>query len=318
MKMKNSILCVSALTVLLAGASSVRAADVYWDGGGADDLWDTPANWVGDVLPGAGDFGMIDDFLTALVDGSVTASAKRVVVGMYDEATMDVTGGSITSGSGNGAFTVGRRGPGTDGPGTNLGGPGVLNVSGGTIYATQDFIIANASGSSGIMHMTGGTVEVTGKMEIGDQGVATLNMGAGLLSVSGTLTLADQGSSSSGIVNMTDGTINVTGDLILPLNDNGIAEFHLDGGLVTADDLTMRPTGNGSLDITAGVLELVDDDTSVIDGYINAGWLTGYGDSANVRRAFANGITTVTAVPEPSTMLLLTLGGLAALIRRKR
>ncbi len=318
MKMKNSILCVSALTVLLAGASSVRAADVYWDGGGADDLWDTPANWVGDVLPGAGDFGLIDDFLTALVDGSVAASTRRVVVGMYDEATMDVTGGSITSTGGSGAFTVGRRGPGTDGPGTNLGGPGVMNVSGGMVVSGQDLIIGNATGSSGVINMSNGTIDVTGRMEVGDKGDGILNMNGGTINISTNLSLSDNNAGFSGIVNMTDGTINVTGDLILPLNDNGIAEFHLDGGLVTADDLTMRPTGNGSLDITAGVLELVDDDTSVIDGYINAGWLTGYGDSANVRRAFADGTTTVWAVPEPSTMLLLTLGGLAALIRRKR
>jgi len=34
---------------------SANAAVRTWDGGGNDDLWTTPANWVGDVAPSAGD-----------------------------------------------------------------------------------------------------------------------------------------------------------------------------------------------------------------------------------------------------------------------
>src|SRR5262245_42822264 len=44
-------------------------AVVTWDGGGGNFDWSTPANWSGDVLPGAGDdvvidFGAIDSTLT--------------------------------------------------------------------------------------------------------------------------------------------------------------------------------------------------------------------------------------------------------------
>src|SRR4051812_29224655 len=46
-----SRLCAVALSALLA--SHATAATTVWDGGGANANWDTPANWLGDVVPPA-------------------------------------------------------------------------------------------------------------------------------------------------------------------------------------------------------------------------------------------------------------------------
>ena len=41
--------------VTLAGELALGGAVRVWDGGGADNRWLTPSNWVGDVAPAAGD-----------------------------------------------------------------------------------------------------------------------------------------------------------------------------------------------------------------------------------------------------------------------
>ncbi len=291
--MRNFIHCVSALAVLLAGASSVQAADIYWDGGGADDLWTTPENWVGDAVPNdTTDLGLIDDGFTALVDHTVNTSAGRVVVGMYDPATMNVTGGSITSLVKQ--LTVGRR----------SGSLGVMNISGGAVHADEGVLIGNSAGSNGTINMTGGAFIVqsysgaeNANLIIGDAGTGTLNMSGGIITANNNMYISDR--SSGGTVNMTGGTINVTGEIRLSASSSS-SEFHLDGGLVTAADLVM--TSRGSLDLMEGVMKLDGDDRSVIEGYINSGLITAYGGVGELSVDYdtVNDITTVSAIPDRS------------------
>lgn len=66
--------------VLLTGAIAATAADVTWDGGGADANTSTAANWTGDVVPGAGDHAIFDasSGVSATIDAAFTVGAITV------------------------------------------------------------------------------------------------------------------------------------------------------------------------------------------------------------------------------------------------
>ena len=275
------LVCVMALTVFLAGAASVQAAEVHWDGGGSDTYWTTAKNWVGDVLPNdTDDLAMINDpsVPQPLVDATITASAYRVIVGQDNgPCTLTVTGGSLTSSGAH--FTVGRR----------AGGVGILNISGGDVLAAEGFIITNSSGTTGTVNMSGGTLTVqttdpvlTNRyrhLVVADSGIGTLNLSGGIITAKNDMYLC-QNSSGVGTVNMTGGTINVTDTIYISLHSTAPSEFHLDGGVVTAADLSM--TANGSLDFIDGVMILDGDKEVAVQGYIDQGLITAYGISEAV------------------------------------
>ncbi|MBL0129908.1 MAG: hypothetical protein IPP43_01300 [Chitinophagaceae bacterium] len=64
-------------------------AQISWDGGGADGLWNTPTNWVGDILPGASDDVILDNsvvtgtYIVTLPGGAVTVSIKSVTISPF-------------------------------------------------------------------------------------------------------------------------------------------------------------------------------------------------------------------------------------------
>jgi hypothetical protein len=55
--MKRALHCVFIRLIFFAlpGSSRAHSAAITWDGGGGNLLWQTPANWSGDVLPGPND-----------------------------------------------------------------------------------------------------------------------------------------------------------------------------------------------------------------------------------------------------------------------
>jgi len=125
---------------------------------------------------------------------------------------------------------------------------------------------------------------------------------------------------------MTGGTI-MTNDLWLPKNLDAVGaegHFQLDGGTVHASDFRLNnaPTDGtqGTMDITMGKLILEGDLTSdaTLQGYIDDGYLTGYGGDGSVVVNYVPGVgTEVTAIPEPAAVLLLSLG-LLFLVRTYR
>lgn len=105
------------------------------------------------------------------------------------------------------------------------------------------------------------------------------------------------------------------------------------GGTVTLNNalLTGTPTAGvwGStlstdttrlVNITGGKLVLPGDATTTVNGLISRGILEGYGSVGNVNidTTSAPGFTVITGVPEPSSIVLLGMGGLAGLLFARR
>jgi PEP-CTERM motif len=308
---RKSLLVILVLVLGLSG--SAFAADVYWDGSEGSD-WTDGANWVGDAVPTNTDFGLIGDptVTQPIIVSGQTVSAQRVVVGMGNHGcTLDVmTGGSITSDTVN--FTVGRS-----------GGGGTLNISGGDVIANAGFLMGNyQTTTAGIVNMTAGTLTVHADMAsgnwwlqmltIGDGGLSTFNMDGGAVTVDEDMWLSyHRPGGNPGTLNMTDGTIDIGGTIMLSKSSSISSKIQLDGGIITASDLVM--TANGLLDVTGdGMMILAGDDRVAVQGYIDDGLITG----AVCTYDLGLDETTI-AVPEPATMVLLGLGGLLSLRRRR-
>jgi len=129
--------------------------------------------------------------------------------------------------------------------------------------------------ATGDMTVDGGTLAVDGWIDIGRgaSGDATLNMISGTINAS-NLFLAENG--GSGTLNMTGGTIIFRG--ILMLGRSGPGHVNLNGGVITTNDFNMGldTGGVGTMDIAAGKLVINGDKLSLVQGYIDNGWITAY------------------------------------------
>jgi Secretion system C-terminal sorting domain len=115
------------LVLLLVGLKGFGAT-VYWDGGGGDNLWATAANWVGNVVPVAGDDVVLDNLNGVTITYTVTLPNTAVTV-------QSIT---ITPGAGNNiTLTL---------PVTNTTSPGFTTTN--DIVLNNGGIFKNSSGST--------------------------------------------------------------------------------------------------------------------------------------------------------------------------
>ena len=127
-------------------------ADILWDGGGANTLWSTAENWVGDEAPGIDYAAQIDvTGAICLIDSSVTAECKALRVGndnIGGPSYLTMTGGSLTTSS-LGGLLLGQNAEDSE---------GVFDLSGGTIYARHMHVGGHGTGR---LNMSGGTLTIT-------------------------------------------------------------------------------------------------------------------------------------------------------------
>jgi len=169
-------------------------------------------------------------------------------------------------------------------------------------------------GGTGVLTVDGGTLTTSGWVvllghNLGDDG--TLNMISGTINISAGLTVGYQG---SGTINMTGGTITM---VFFNIAEQATATGHvnLDGGIITAENFGMRINDGsvGTMDVRAGTLITDGNDLSIVQGYIDNGWITAYDGQGTLQLDYDvtnEGKTTLTAVhflnPNPAD------GGLAS------
>ncbi|MFP4053627.1 MAG: LamG-like jellyroll fold domain-containing protein [Phycisphaerae bacterium] len=130
-----------------------ETAPVLWDGGGDGVNWHDPANWDGDVLPGADDVVLLSSPGSAAVTFSGSAGSVSVA-GLFTDRPMKVTGGTLTV---TGTSRIG----------------GSLNVSGGTLKASGPDALLEADAPGAAWNCTlradnGGTLNLTGIASLSD------------------------------------------------------------------------------------------------------------------------------------------------------
>lgn len=145
----------------------------------------------------------------------------------------------------------------------------------------------------------------------------TLNVNAGTVNA-GTLIVGWQG--GKGTLNMMGGTVNVTGTFFLPgdSTSTNYGELNLFDGLLDITGGFGWVDNKYHVEIQKGTMKIAGNYKDTIDIWASFGWWTGYGSGANIVTAYnqASNVTTVTAIPEPASMMLLGFGSLA-LLRRK-
>lgn len=174
----------------------------------------------------------------------------------------------------------------------------LLTLDGGVLNCSDHFLIGENWGADhkGSFIVQSGTVNTV------------------LLMVGG----GTDGSNGNGYVRMQDGVMNISwmfaiGGGYNGFTGGGVGHVQLDGGILNAlggGGLVM--SNNSSLDITGGVLKLAGQITDIT----TFGNVTAYGGSGRFIYDFDGTVTTITAMPEPATLLIIGLG--VAIIRKKR
>jgi hypothetical protein len=290
------------LVIVLAGNTSMVMGQVLWDGGGDGRLWSDPKNWSTDALPTSSDAAYIDvKDANCFIDQTVNAVCATVSVSRTNKPCyLNMTGGALISGGhiriaepadSNGFFimnggTINTSNVGRLWVGMGRNSNGVFILNGGVITVSDKVEVGKNAGSNGFLYINGGTLNVSGygsdDFEIGTYGTGTVYMTGGVINITDSIKLA-QGSTTQ---------------------STGVGRIYLNGGTINASSLRDPATtyGTPQMDITTGKLVLTGDDTTMVNDYINRGWIIGYGGLGRVVATYsadANQTTVTAAMADP-------------------
>lgn len=342
--------CVALAAAFSIGVFSIAVQADTFTGDGDGFSWEDPANWAAGVVPINGGSGNVAigghdvvfdaDTWTALTNANnlQNATQYRVVRFLLNEDASALGTGGITFDQGNGNTVLqtngtsaifGSRGEtttvnvlsGTVNTGSNTtfgarNGTGILNLSGGEfIVGRGTLTLGQASqGGTGDFNITGGTLLTRGGAFISPNSV---------FEVVGTGSQIGIGSQGS-----VDGFWDQSADAILRsgVDSTGITSIFIDdvqagtgAGVATFDAgsiLDPYDAGGVATDVWFTVLEAensISGAPTLSADSIAAGWISRVesGNLLQVQLVSA-------AIPEPSSLALLGLGGLALVGRRRK
>jgi hypothetical protein len=304
------ILCVTSCAFSVAVVQDqFRTTAQRTVGGVTSQDWFTASNWGGNVNVGTPGIPQND---TATLCNGATLYGSNVTsynaTGAVDSVI--INGGVAQAGQ----LRVGSSNT------TSTGNPAALTINSGSLiigseYSSlhnsgfmsvgSDSAAAGSTGRNGLLYVNGGSITAL-------QGQGNIVIGNG---------------NSNGLANcygkmwMTGGTIDCL-NFSIGKNIGVIGEVYLSGGTISANQLLMRTNGgtaNVILDISgSGKFVLDGDKTSILETYIDNGWIKSNGEDADYSIiSYDAGINkTIVMIPEPATIALLGIG-LFGFIRRK-
>jgi hypothetical protein len=168
--------------------------------------------------------------------------------------------------------------------------PGPI-IMAGESYVVNGIHLGNTGDVAGALTLQGGTLEVLGALNCGFKGPGT--------------------------VNIIDGTLTVPGTLKIARDPGAVGHINLNGGTITANNFLMREKDGavGTMDVRGGMLTIDGNETSLVQGYIDNGWITAYDGNGTLHldhNVTNPGLTTLTAVhklnPNPANRATVTPG----------
>ena len=322
---KNGLFLAIVMTLVM---TQTFATTYYWTNGNSDNDFSVLTNWntkqdgTGSIATDlAGDALRIN--ISEANQAKLSTTLPDTVADIQVGTLANVTGELLISGGTHTlsyAFRVGI---------SQATATGLVTITDGTINVLNTYTTFGDTCTS-IVHMSGGTFN-TDRITFGQAAtsVSTLHMTGGIITIARTdETPADTSGSlrmglgntnlyvgGTAVINMEKLYINEGG--LLTLSDN--AAIHITG---TTD---ASPTFNFTEDAIAGMLgkiafnggsfAVTGDYESLLDSAIGSGNIYTSVAGMSVDAQYAEGFTSLQLIPEPCTLLLLGLGGLA--LRRK-
>ena len=228
------------------------------------------------------------------------------------------------------------------------GSAGTFTITGGALNVTKDILVTEKKEALGYLYIEGGTVTVGEKLKIaGDNAPAQTAKTAIVKQTGGYVNVDKHVKIASNI--LPDGSGTATYDLLgglLKIHGNKDGVFVFDNKASTAVDVHFNLSDTGMLAVAGDWSDLgsfvdgtidnarfkyitydaggsVIDDVELTTGNITDYWQATYYDAGSTIEFAGETIdvgeyTVVNIVPEPGTMALLVLGGVAVLVRRRR
>jgi hypothetical protein len=181
-------------------------------------------------------------------------------------------------------------------PTLNDGYVRIFVVPGATIMAGESYVcngihLGNTGEVAGALTLQGGTLEVLGALNCGFKGPGTIDI--------------------------IDGTLLIPGTLKIARDPGAVGHINLNGGTITANNFLMREKEDtvGTMDVGGGMLTMDGNETSLVQGYIDNGWITAYDGNGTLHLDYDvtnPGLTTLTAVhklnPNPANRAIVKPG----------